>query len=164
MAAIRRNILISLTVFVLIGGGLALAPAKWQEYQTEKALNKDGEFVTGEIGFGSKLITSNSSASLDIKYHYEVDGKAYSGEQTIGRRLEVTSFGVREPAVGDSIQVEYLPEDPSVSRLEPRNIENLEFQIALGLGMLVLGILGILWVGRNLLKSRSDRLNKQEEL
>lgn len=135
----RRQLRMSLiTLFVfgsLCGLGLHWVGSSMQEegqiaLRQQQAIDASGKRTTGEV----TDVEKKGSKAYILTYRFPVNGKTYS------HRSRVSRDDYENPSVGDAIQLDYLPNDPEVSRANLTIArERAGEQLRLGHGMMLFG-------------------------
>jgi hypothetical protein len=77
--------------------------------QRQAELDAHGKRATGEaIGVGE---TGSKSRSYSLNYSFQVDGRSYNHVSSVSREV------YDNQQIGEAVQVDYLPNDPEVSRV-----------------------------------------------
>jgi len=132
MVTLSATALLSALIFLLVGGSFSLIfPLVFGLPVNDLKLNQDAGTTTGTIVEVEPTpeLEVMSEPTVRLTYRYEVAGAAYEGDVQVRESHELTALGVDSSAT-----VEYLPDDPGVSRLEGSKHAVAGWGGALGLG------------------------------
>lgn len=114
---IRRLALFGIACIVFLGIGVYSLNSLWKDRSRESNLDKNGLVVDGiATNVVSQTITTNNneSTSLIVTYRFDADPgpetNMITSEQRIRGRLIFPN---------DAVSVTYLPDDPTINRIEP---------------------------------------------
>ncbi len=126
-------------VFLLVGGVFsAVFPAVFGTPLDDLRLNSDAAVCDGVLDevLPDQSLQVNGQPTVRLRYSYDAGRGVEHGE------IHVTASNpMADWTVGSSVAVEYLPEDPSVSRLQGGKANLAGWAGAIGIGFGVLGLL-----------------------
>ena len=126
-----------------IGGGLTMLFRTAPNEREALALKERGVVIEGRVTTIRKQPAGKNSSSRDlVDYEYFVDGKRYTGTESLDTLLRQTDNGPHLTAVGDVMTITYLPESPTVHRREKITDESVR-QAEHGYSDIIYFVLGL---------------------
>jgi len=139
VAVIGATSLCTAAVLLLVGGAFALVfPVIFGTPMQDIQLNKHGVPCSGELVAveSNPSLTVNNRPTVRLRYEYDA-----AGLDRVGEILVTDTDPLAALPVGSSVTVEYLPDDPDVSRIQGGKAAVAGWAGAFGLGFGGIGLL-----------------------
>lgn len=153
--------LTGLTLLIILLTTLACCTGyfTYMTYNSLQALERNGQVTQGQITYhSSRRIIKENRYEYTVAYSYSLPAPGSSTPAIYERRAQVPRQTFERLAIGSTVTIRYLPDNPGVVRMEGESEDSMAFYaIAGATAILLLGLPFLIWRAARLITPRSRR-------